>query len=149
MKTLFVVIGVAVVIAHLVLEDPLLAAVGRLAGGSATAAVALGWAVFAVPAALAVAYLVGLRSRLTAPGRWVALVALAVVFMPAVALGPGRFSGFGPTLRDARDQAPRVADPLVTGLTAGCWANLAAGLLAIVILVKTRPWLALVPVGIS
>jgi hypothetical protein len=102
-----------------------------------------------VPAAVGVAYIVDLRARLSPRGRWVAVAVLFVVCLPAAALGPGRFSQFGPTLRDARAQVPAVADPLVTGLTAGCWANLAAGLLALGLLAKLRAWLVAVPICIS
>jgi hypothetical protein len=125
--------------AYLLLQEPVLETLGRAAGGSATAAVALGWALFAVPTALAVPYPVLVRPRLSRAGRRLATAALAAAFLPAVAVGPGRRSGFDAVREEGREHAPLVADALVTGFSAGLYANLLAGLLA----------LAIVPVLIS
>jgi hypothetical protein len=52
-------------------------------------------------------------------------------------------------LASAREQAPRVAEPLVSGLSAGVWANLIAGVVALVILAKANTQLRAIPLLIS
>jgi hypothetical protein len=130
---------VAVAVAHFALKDQVLSAIARLAGGSWSAAVVMGWVVYAVPAAIAVAYLVLVRNRLSVAARRAALVVLGLLFVPAVSLGPGRFSGFDAVFRDAPAEVARIAHPLRDGLTAGLFSGLAAGLLALWILVRAAP----------
>jgi hypothetical protein len=124
---LAVAVVVVIVVLFVFVRGPLLGALGQLSGPSRTAAVIVGWAVWGVPLVASLAFGWAIRDRAGIPRalRIAALIGVVCLWLPAVALIPGRGSQAQHELSWlAIKQAPAIATSLLAGVYAGALATL-------------------------
>ncbi|MDX6646944.1 MAG: hypothetical protein QOK40_2671, partial [Miltoncostaeaceae bacterium] len=111
---------------YVLLRDPILVGLGRLAGPSRPGAVALGWALWALPLAITVVSAARWPKGLPRRARWALATVIAASWLPAALLFPTSRGGAAQALAEAlvRD-APDVAAAIFAGIVAGLLSTIA------------------------